>query len=271
MIATLPRDREQQQAQPEQAALFVSDLHLQPEMPQTAQSFFGFLQDHAYRAEQLYLLGDIFEAWAGDDDVADAFHARVVQVLRAVAQGGTQVFWMAGNRDFLVGEGFAQAVGLTLLPDPFVTTIAGRLLVLTHGDAWCTDDEAYMQFRAQVRSPEWQAAFLALPLERRKQIVEELRAGSRAAQKNKSYDIMDVNDDAIAALFARSAAPVMIHGHTHRPARHAHDVAGVQRQRYVLSDWDLEGSSPRGDWLAIMADGVIRRYGLDGKEIGNGG
>lgn len=271
MIPTFPRDREQQQGHPEQAALFVSDLHLQPGMPLTVQAFFNFLQHQAQLAEQLYLLGDIFETWDGDDDVVDAFHARVVHALHAVAQCDTQVFWMAGNRDFLVGEGFARAVGLTLLPDPFVTTIAGHLLVLTHGDAYCTDDEAYMQFREQVRSPEWQATFLALPLERRKQIVEELRAGSRTAQKNKSYDIMDVNDDAIAALFALSAAPFMIHGHTHRPARHVHEVAGMQCQRYVLSDWNLEKSSPRGDWLAIAADGVIRRYGLDGKEIANSG
>src|SRR5690606_22708070 len=164
MIATPSRASDQQQAQPGTAALFVSDLHLQPEMPLTAQAFFDFLQYRATQADQLYLLGDVFEAWAGDDDLEDAFHADIVQRLRQVADGGTQVFWMAGNRDFLVGEGFAKAAGLALLPDPFVTSIAGRLLVLTHGDEWCTDDRAYMQFRAQVRTPEWQAEFLALPL-----------------------------------------------------------------------------------------------------------
>lgn len=269
MITTSPRNSEQQKAQPEQAALFVSDLHLQPEMPLTTQAFFNFLKNQAMHTSRLYLLGDIFEAWAGDDDLDDAFHARVIHALRAVAESGVQVFWMAGNRDFLVGEIFAQAASLTLLPDPFVTTIAGQQLILTHGDAWCTDDEAYMQFRAQVRSPAWQTAFLALPLERRKQIIEELRAGSRAAQKDKSYDIMDVNAAAIDTLFASSKAPTMIHGHTHRPACHVHTVADATHQRYVLSDWDLDGNKARGDWLAITQDGIICRYSLDGKSISN--
>lgn len=239
-------------------------------MPRTTQAFFNFLQDHAVHTRQLYLLGDIFEAWAGDDDLDDPYHQQVVKALQKVSAGGVQVFWMAGNRDFLVGQEFADATGITLLPDPFVTTLAGRLLVLTHGDAYCTDDAAYMEFRAQVRQPEWQQNFLALPLAQRKAIIESLRAGSRAAQRDKSYDIMDVNQEAIAGLFRHSASATMIHGHTHRPAQHQHEVDGATRTRYVLSDWELDhAGSPRGDWLALDTAGEIHRFALDGTELGS--
>ncbi len=256
-----------QQAQPETAALFVSDLHLQAAMPRTTQAFFDFLHRHATKTRQLYLLGDIFEAWAGDDDMADTYNQQVVNNLKQLSNTGIAIFWMAGNRDFLVGREFAMATGITLLPDPLVITIAGRLLVLTHGDAYCTDDEAYMQFRAQVRQDEWQKNFLALPLTQRKSIIESLRAGSRAAQRNKSYDIMDVNKNAIAELFAKSASATMIHGHTHRPARHDETHDGQTRTRYVLSDWDLDGAAPRGDWLSLNAVGQITRHALDGAVI----
>lgn len=249
------------------AALFVSDLHLQPTMPRTTQAFFDFLKQHANSASQLFLLGDIFEAWAGDDDLDDPYNASVVQKIRDVADQGTQISWMAGNRDFLAGERFAAAAKVTLLPDPHIATVAGRRFILTHGDAYCTDDAAYMQFRAQVRTPQWQAGFLAMPLAERKRIIEELRAGSRAAQQTKSYEIMDVNDDAIRALFAQSDATVMIHGHTHRPAMHTQADGDNTRIRYVLSDWELDGSKPRGDWLAIDWSGNVKRFGLTGQEI----
>ncbi|GGI16198.1 UDP-2,3-diacylglucosamine diphosphatase [Oxalicibacterium faecigallinarum] len=269
MSATRLSDDARQQAQPTWAALFVSDLHLQPEMPNTAQAFLDFLQTRAHQARQLYLLGDIFEAWPGDDDLDDPFHARVAHAIRDVANQGTAVFWIAGNRDFLVGEQFAQVAGLTLLPDPFVTTIADQPFVLTHGDAYCTDDTAYMQFRAQVRMPQWQAGFLALPLAERKRIIAELRAGSRAAQKDKTYEIMDVNDDAIDAVFKETGARIMIQGHTHRPASHLHMINESRHVRHVLSDWDLDGTKPRGDWLAIDDQGRVHRYGLDGSVLTN--
>lgn len=255
------------QAQPETAALFISDLHLQEDMPRTTQAFFDFLERQAPRAERLYLLGDIFEAWPGDDDIDDPYHRRVADAIRRLSDQGTGVFWMAGNRDFLVGEHFAQAAGMTLLPDPHVVSIAERTIVLTHGDAWCTDDTAYMQFRKQVREEEWQRNFLALPLAQRKKIVEELRAGSRAAQKGKPYDITDVNATAIAGLFERTGTSLMIHGHTHRPGVHRHQVNDATCLRYVLSDWDLDHGTPRGDWLAIDREGKIRRHGLHGEEI----
>ena len=256
-----------EQAQPAKAALFVSDLHLQAAMPQTTEAFFNFLQTQATKTQELYLLGDIFEAWAGDDDIDDRYNGKVIEEIKKISGRGTAVFWIAGNRDFLVGEQFAKACDITLLPDPFIATIAGRVLLLTHGDAYCTDDAAYMQFRAQVRDPEWQKSFLAMPLTQRKAIIENLRAGSRAAQRDKSYDIMDVNPEAVSGLFEQTATATMIHGHTHRPARHKYQEDGEARTRYVLSDWDLDGATPRGDWLALDTNGSIHRYDLNGIEI----
>jgi UDP-2,3-diacylglucosamine hydrolase len=171
---------------------------------------------------------------------------------------------MAGNRDFLVGAEFAKASGATLLPDPAVVSIAGQRVTLAHGDAQCTDDVAYMEFRDKIRQPDWQREFLALPLARRKTIIADLRAGSREAQRTKSCDIMDVNAAAIASLLDSTGTSMLIHGHTHRPARHAH---GGNRVRYVLPDWDCDTDMPRGGWLAMDAAGVIRRYGLDGAEL----
>lgn len=232
-------------------------------MPCTAQAFVDFIRQHAYKTSQLYLLGDIFEAWAGDDDIDDAFNRSIVEELRKLSDSGIALYWMAGNRDFLVGEQFSQATGAVLLPDPFVTTIGGHSLTLTHGDAYCTDDESYMQFRGQVRNPVWQQTFLAMPLAQRKTIIESLRAGSREAQRGKSYDIMDVNASAIAALFDRTGTTTIIHGHTHRPARHESKDGDQNLVRYVLSDWDLDHGTPRGDWLAIDTNGAIRRFGLN--------
>lgn len=240
------------------AALFISDLHLQPEMPRTAAAFFDFLERHARACPQLYLLGDIFEFWAGDDDLSP-FNLQVIAALRAIADGGTQVFWIAGNRDFLVGEAFATAAGLTLLPDPFVL----HGVTLTHGDALCTDDTAYMQFRAQVRNPVVQRQFLSQPLEQRKAFIAAGRKDSREAMRHKAESIMDVNQDAVRALFAETHTQTMIHGHTHRPALHEFDGY----RRFVLPDWDCDVDVARGGWIALHDDGTIARIGLDGKQI----
>jgi len=244
-------------------ALFISDLHLQASHPRTAEAFFRFLAERAAHAERLYLLGDIFEYWAGDDDLDDPFNRSVATALRRVSDGGTAVYWLGGNRDFLVGTGFADAAGLTLLPEPHVATIAGRQVVLVHGDAQCTDDVKYMAFRAQVRDPAWQSQFLAMPLAQRKAIIAGLREGSRAAHGEKSYEIMDVTPAAVAALHADTDTDVIIHGHTHRPALHE---AGGQR-RYVLPDWELDADPVRGGWIAIDEDGRILRCDLDGRTI----
>jgi len=246
-------------------ALFISDLHLQESHPRTLDAFFRFLDERASHAEALYLLGDIFEYWAGDDDLASPFHQRIVQALRRVRERGVAVYWMAGNRDFLVGQAFADAACLTLLPDPTVLTVGGQRIALVHGDAQCTDDLKYMAFRTQVREPGWQQQFLAMPLAQRKAIIAGLREGSRQAQGEKSYDIMDVTPDAIATLHEATGADIVIHGHTHRPALHHDQASG--RRRYVLPDWELDAEPARGGWIAIGTDGDITRCGLDGQPL----
>jgi UDP-2,3-diacylglucosamine hydrolase len=244
-------------------ALFISDLHLQESHPRTLDAFFGFLSGHASRAEALYLLGDIFEYWAGDDDLDSPFHQQIIKALRALADRGVAVYWMAGNRDFLVGQDFARAAGLRLLPDPYVANFGDQNVALVHGDAQCTDDHKYMAFRAQVRDPAWQHQFLAMPLEKRKAIIAGLREGSRQAHGEKSYEIMDVTADAVSALHETSGAEVIIHGHTHRPALHLDAQTG--RRRYVLPDWELDTEPQRGGWIAIDEHGRITRHGLDGE------
>lgn len=248
---------------PRTLALFISDLHLQPSHPATSAAFFAFLKDRAMAAESLYLLGDLFEYWAGDDDLETLHPQLVAKALRAVSDAGVKVYWIAGNRDFLVNTGFADAAGLTLLDEPHVTSIGGHRIALVHGDAQCTDDVKYMQFRAQVRTQQWQQQFLSLPLAKRKEIIAGLREGSREAQSGKNDEIMDVTPQAIDDLFDATGADVIIHGHTHRPALHQYG----QRKRYVLPDWDLDAEVPRGGWIAIDSDGTIVRHTLDGAVI----
>jgi UDP-2,3-diacylglucosamine hydrolase len=246
-------------------ALFISDLHLQESHPRTADAFFRFLAERASQADALYLLGDIFEYWAGDDDLGTPFHQRIAASLRALSDSGIAVYWMAGNRDFLVGQDFARAAGLSILPDPCVTSIGGQTIALVHGDAQCTSDTKYMAFRAQVRDPAWQQQFLAMPLAQRKGIIAGLREGSRQAHGEKSYEIMDVTPEAVTTLHEATQADIIIHGHTHRPALHLDAQTG--RRRYVLPDWELDAEPPRGGWIGIDANGSIARYGLDGRAL----
>ncbi|OGB23429.1 MAG: UDP-2,3-diacylglucosamine diphosphatase [Burkholderiales bacterium RIFCSPLOWO2_02_FULL_57_36] len=247
-------------------AIFVSDIHLTESIPRTTQMFFAFLRGQALQARQLFLLGDLFEYWAGDDDIATPFNRRVAEALRQVTDAGVALFWIAGNRDFLIGEKFAHATGAMLLPDPFIATIGGRQVALSHGDAQCTDDTAYMAFRSQVREPRWQQSFLAQPLAQRKKIIEGMRTQSQDAQRDKPADIMDVNAEAIASLFDATGTSLMIHGHTHRPARHEHHNGEEKRVRYVLPDWDCDVVPERGGWISMYADGTIKRFQVDGTE-----
>jgi len=250
---------------PRALALFVSDLHLQASHPRTADAFLRFLAEHAAHAERLYLLGDIFEYWAGDDDLADPFNEHIVGALRALADSGVALFWLAGNRDFLVGPAFARAAGLMLLDEPHTLAVAQTHVVLVHGDAQCTADAKYMAFRAQVRDLQWQQQFLALPLAQRKSIIAGLREGSRQAHGEKSYELMDVAPGAVTALHADSGADTIIHGHTHRPALHVDAATG--RRRFVLPDWELDETPQRGGWIALDVDGNLTRHGLDGHTL----
>ena len=217
-------------------ALFISDLHLREEQPETLRAFDALLAGPAREVDKLYILGDLFEYWAGDDD--DTPLARhVAKGLRALADGGVQVFFLAGNRDFLMAKQYAEQCGLTLLNEPTEIELDGHRVLLSHGDTLCTDDTAYQQYRQMVRNPAWQAGFLAKPLAERRAFIDQLRQRSRQETSTKSMQIMDVNASAVEALLREHGCPTLIHGHTHRPARHVHDVDGRECVRWVLSDW----------------------------------
>lgn len=231
--------------------LFISDLHLDPERPHITTLFGRFLHEEARRADALYILGDLFEAWVGDDDPSETgdFVARSVH---AVVEAGTPVYFIHGNRDFLLGRGFATRAGMSLLAEPSVVMLYGRPALLSHGDTLCTGDVAYQQFRARTHDPEWQAAFLAQPLEARLAFARQAREASRAHQaglagQGTMETITDVAPDAVAATFAAYGVDLMIHGHTHRPAVHELEVGGRGRRRIVLGDWYEQGSVLRVD------------------------
>lgn len=222
-------------------SLFISDLHLCPTRPAINALFTRFVQDIAPQAEALYILGDFFEYWAGDDDLADPFHTAIAGTLAGLAQRGTRIYIMHGNRDFLLSDAFLRAAQATLLPDPTRIDLYGTPTLLMHGDTLCTDDVAYQQFRVMVRGTEWQRKFLAQPLGQRKAQIEDLRKKSEQEKSNKSAEIMDVNSDAVANTLRAQGYPRLIHGHTHRPARHSHRVDGMLCERWVLPDWYVTG------------------------------
>jgi len=217
--------------------LFISDLHLSEERPETIRAFLAFLGGPARQASDLYILGDLFEYWAGDDDDSP-LNRLAERSLRSLADSGVHVYFIAGNRDFLLGKQFATQAGLSLLPDPSTIGLDDRTtLLVSHGDALCTDDEAYQQYRTQVRDTAWQHAFLARPLADRKAFIEDLRHRSTLAKRDKPIEIMDVNADAVSRILRQYDYPTLIHGHTHRPARHLHLIDGKHCERWVLSDW----------------------------------
>lgn len=229
-------------------SLFVSDLHLWPSRPAITALFIDFLAQRACRAEALYILGDLFEYWAGDDDLDEAHHRSVIDALAACAASGTRIYFMHGNRDFLIARRFAEAAQATLLSDPTLLVLYGQRTLLSHGDAYCTDDTAYQDFRRQVREPSWQAQFLSQPLAARKAQIEAIRQRSEQEKSQKAEDIMDVNPAAITQLLREHHyPPLFIHGHTHRPAMHRHMVDGHLCQRWVLGDWYDQGSCLRVD------------------------
>jgi UDP-2,3-diacylglucosamine hydrolase len=227
--------------------LFISDLHLSVEHPRSAQLFLQFAQHTAPQAEALYILGDLFDAWAGDDDMDDPFHRSIVDALRSLTDAGTRVYLMHGNRDFLMDQRLCQACGATLLSDPVLIDLYGNPALLTHGDQLCTDDTAYQAVRKQVRTPEWQRQFLSQTLSARKAAIAQFRTQSREATRNKASDIMDVNGAAVAAFLRQHNYPELIHGHTHRMGHHVLHVDGHTCQRWVLGDWDTRANALRCD------------------------
>lgn len=227
--------------------LLISDLHLAANHAHSTEAFHRFITTQAPQAEALYILGDLFEYWAGDDDLCDPFHAEVVAAFLGLAAQGIKVYLMHGNRDLLMGNALAQSAGAILLEDPTLLDLYGTPTLLSHGDKLCTDDVEYQKFRVQVRSATFQTKFLAQPLADRKAYIEQLRRHSTASKQVKDSAIMDVNDDAVAELLREHRYPRLIHGHTHRPNRHEHVVDGHRCERWVLSDWDQQPSALRCD------------------------
>jgi UDP-2,3-diacylglucosamine hydrolase len=221
--------------------LFVSDVHLSAAAPQATEQFLAFLRAEAAGAEALYILGDLFEAWVGDDDREPA-NERVCGALRALTAGGVACFALHGNRDFLLGSGFCERSGCRLLADPVVAQLDGEPVLLTHGDALCTDDHSYQELRSVVRNPAWQQRFLALPRAHRELLADEVRAGSRRHTARTVPYIMDVNATAVQSAFRAAQVRRMIHGHTHRPGVHELEIDGQPAQRIVLGAWYEQGS-----------------------------
>jgi UDP-2,3-diacylglucosamine hydrolase len=229
--------------------LFISDLHLDPASPGIQQQFLAFLADEARTARALYVLGDLFEVWLGDDDPAPSSRA-IVQALRALTDAGVPCFVMHGNRDFLIGERFCRETGAQLIADGTVAEIHGERVLLLHGDVLCTDDVSYQRLRRIVRNPVVQWILGHTSLARRRALAQRMREGSRMHVGSTEARIMDVNAEAVAEAFRASKARTMIHGHTHRPAVHSLMVDGAPVQRIVLGDWHAQGSvlvrSPTG-------------------------
>jgi UDP-2,3-diacylglucosamine hydrolase len=233
--------------------LFISDLHLAPERPQVTEQFLRFTRDTARGADALYILGDLFEYWVGDDDLEDPLNGTVSSALSALVKGGTAVYLMRGNRDVLMGVDFSARCRATLLDDPVLADLHGTPTLLSHGDSLCTGDVDYQRFRAYARDPGNQAKFLAQSLEARREQMRGMRAQSEASKQQKTEAIMDVAPAAVEALLREYGYPRLIHGHTHRPARHLHSVDGRSCERWVLNDWYDTGGYLRCDAAGCTA------------------
>jgi UDP-2,3-diacylglucosamine hydrolase len=218
--------------------LFISDLHLHETRPDTSAAFFRFLREDAAKADALYILGDLFEYWVGDDQLDhDPLSSEVANTLKTLANTGVSTYFMRGNRDFLVSNRFAVAASLTILTDPTIITINQQRILLLHGDTLCTDDIAYQKFRQQARDPAWQAAILAKPYPERIVLAQSIRERSDTEKATKAEDIMDVTLTTVENAFRKHNVTDMIHGHTHRPATHLHMIDGQECRRKVLADW----------------------------------
>jgi UDP-2,3-diacylglucosamine hydrolase len=228
------------------AAIFISDLHIDASRPAITEQFLRFLAAEARDADALYILGDLFESWIGDD-AADLAQAAAITGIRALTAAGVPCFVMHGNRDFLLAGQFCSMSGAELLPDPLIVTLYGEPVLVMHGDALCTDDLAYQRLRATVRDAAWQRQFLALPVAARRALAGAARVGSQAHTAAMEYAITDVNADSVALALRNAGTATLLHGHTHRPAIHALEIDGRACTRIVLGDWYDQGSLLRWD------------------------
>ncbi len=240
------------------AQAFIADLHLTAERPAAIALFCAFLGSARERLERLYILGDLFEYWVGDDGLAEPECAPVIAALASATRAGLAVSVMHGNRDFLLGSGFARHTGCQLLADPHSLTLYGVPTLLSHGDALCTDDAEYQRLRARFRDPAWQRQVLSRPLPERLEMARSLRRESERAMSGKDEALLDVNDDAVTALLAEHQAVQLIHGHTHKPGRYPVALDGQRATRVVVGDWYTTSSvltaGPRGLRLTAVAD-----------------
>lgn len=223
------------------ATYFIADLHLHTEEPAITAGFLHFLQGEARSSEGLYILGDLFEAWIGDDDLTP-LHQEIASALKKLVDSGTPCYFIHGNRDFLIGKRFAQVSGMRLLAEEELLNLYGRRVLIMHGDTLCTDDREYQHFRQKVHKAWVQKLFLALPLFMRRKIALRMRNGSKAANGHKAAAIMDVNQQAVVDAMRKHQAGWLIHGHTHRPAIHSLTVDGQPASRVVLGAWHTQGS-----------------------------
>lgn len=228
--------------------LFISDLHLDASRPEITRLFLAFLEGEAAEADALYILGDLFEAWIGDD-ASDALGDEVADALARLRARGVPCFYLHGNRDFLLGDAYARRARMTLLPDPSLVQIGGETVLLMHGDTLCTDDAPYQAFRTQTRDPKWQRAFLARPIAERQQFAAQARAESQRYTKSLADAITDVNADSVSSALSAHRVETLIHGHTHRPAIHV--LGSANARRIVLGDWYEQGS------LLRLAEGTV--------------
>jgi len=226
--------------------LFISDLHIDAGVPEITQQFLRLLENEARDAEALYILGDLFESWVGDD-AADPQQLAAMAGLRTLTSAGVPCFVMHGNRDFLLGPRFSAMTGARLLPDPLIVTLYGEPVLVMHGDALCTNDRAYQRLRATVRDAGWQRQFLALSVAARRALAGAARAGSQAHTAALEYTVADVNQDTVALALRTAGVAALLHGHTHRPAIHALTVDERACTRIVLGDWHAHGSVLRWD------------------------
>lgn len=223
------------------STLFISDLHLSAERPEIINLFVKFMRDDAQAASELYILGDLFEVWLGDDYLEPGLDP-AISALKHYSDTGKPLYVMHGNRDFLMDSGFKQLTGCKLLPDPSLITLNGKLTLISHGDELCIDDIEYMEFRSMVRNPDWQKAFLAKPVEERIAYAKQARSESKSKTKQKAMEIMDVNQTAVEQLMAKHNVDLLIHGHTHRPNTHHFTSNSKNMTRIVLGDWYEHGS-----------------------------